>query len=301
MKTKFIVGSRGSTLALTQTKMIVSQIQDMNPGIEFEIEIIKTQGDLIQDVPLHKMNDKGIFVKEIEQALLEKRIDLAVHSMKDMPTKMDERLCFPVIPKREDPRDVLIIKSGTDFEELKKISGLKIGTGSKRRVYQLDRIFDNAHFDPIRGNIDTRINKLHSQDIDAIMLAASGLIRVGRENEISHYLDQKSFVSAPCQGILALQTRSGDNEILEKIQALEDDISRIQYNAERAFLAGVDGGCHVPVGAYCDVSGNDITIYGVYGDADGNKLIKESISGSKEAAAELGAELARKIIKLLEE
>ncbi len=300
MKQKFKVGSRGSNLALTQTKMIVSQLEKLNPNIDFEIEIIKTQGDLIQDVPLHKMNDKGIFVKEIEQALLEKRIDLAVHSMKDMPTKMDEKLCFPVIPKREDARDVLIIKGGSSFEELKNISGLKIGTGSKRRVYQLDRIFKNAEFDPIRGNIDTRIKKLHAQDLDAIMLAASGLIRLKREDEISHYLDQKDFISAPCQGILALQTRKEDKDTFDVIKKLEDSISRIQYNAERAFLAGVDGGCHVPVGAYCDVSGDNITIYGVYGDKEGNKLIKDSISGDRVSAAELGAELADKIIKLLE-
>ena len=297
---KIIVGTRGSHLAFTQTSLIVKKLESLNKDVEFEIKIIKTKGDKIQDIPLHKMNDKGIFVKEIEEELIAGKIDMAVHSMKDMPTLMDRRLDFPVIPKREDPRDVLIIKEGCSYEELKALKNITIGTGSKRRVHQLKMIFPNAEFYPIRGNIDTRIRKLKDENLDAIMIAASGIKRIGRESEVSEYMDEIEFIPAPCQGILALQTRKNDQKIIDILMKAEDSSARIQYRAERAFLAAVDGGCHVPVGAYCEIQNDNITIYGIYGDKDGNKLIKDKITGLSKNAESLGTQLGEKIKKTLE-
>lgn len=298
---KIIVGSRGSQLALTQTKQIVEKLKGQNSGIDFEIKVIKTKGDKIQDVPLDKMNDKGIFVKEIEEQLIAGEIDLAVHSMKDMPTKMDERLDFPVIPQREDLRDALILRNGISYDELGKLSTMMIGTGSKRRKYQFKAMFENAEFDSIRGNIDTRINKLHTQDYDAIILAASGLKRINRHDEISHYFNEEEFIPAPCQGILALQTRKNDYPIIEILKSIEDKSARIQYTAERSFLEEIEGGCHAPVGAYCKITNYEITIFAVYGDELGDELIKDQISGNIVDAEHLGRTLARKMKKRLEE
>lgn len=298
---KIIVGSRGSQLALTQTKLIVNELSKLNPNVDFEIKVIKTKGDKIQDIPLDKMNDKGIFVKEIEEQLISYEIDMAVHSMKDMPTKMDERLVFPVIPKREDPRDALILKNNLKLEDLSMLETMLIGTGSKRRSYQFKAFYPKAEFEPIRGNIDTRINKLHTQKLDGIILAASGLKRISRENEISHYFDEKTMVPAPCQGILALQTRTNDYQVIAVLSKVEDRCSRIQYIAERAYLEEIEGGCHAPVGAYCEINGDKITIYAVYGDEQGSKLIRDDITGATDNADELGRTLAKKMKRALEE
>lgn len=298
---KIIVGSRGSQLALTQTKLIVEKLKKQNSEIDFEIKVIKTKGDKIQDIPLDKMNDKGIFVKEIEEQLIAGEIDLAIHSMKDMPTKMDERLDFPVIPKREDPRDALILREGISYEELRDLEVMIIGTGSKRRMYQFKSVFQNAQFESIRGNIDTRINKLHTQNFDAIILAASGLKRINRQAEISYYFNEEEFIPAPCQGVLALQTRKYDYQIITILNSIEDESARIQYTAERAFLEEIEGGCHAPVGAYCKITSEDITIFAVYGDELGKYLIKDNISGKVIDAEQLGRNLARKMKKSLEE
>ncbi len=297
---KIIVGSRGSKLALTQTNLIVDKLRKLNPNINFEIEVIKTKGDEIQDIPLDKMNDKGIFVKEIEDQLISGEIDMAVHSMKDMPAKMDERLTFPVIPKREDARDALILRENLKFKDLGTLEAMVIGTGSKRRGYQLKDLYPKSEFEPIRGNIDTRINKLRTQNLDGIILAASGLRRIGRENEISHYFDLKTMIPAPCQGILALQTRANDYQVIAVLRKLEDKDSRIQYIAERAYLEEIEGGCHAPVGAYCEINNNSITIYAVYGDEQGRNLIKDSITGAVGNADELGRSLAKKMKLALE-
>ena len=298
---KIIVGSRGSQLALTQTKLIVNELSKLNPNVDFEIKVIKTKGDKIQDIPLDKMNDKGIFVKEIEEQLISYEIDMAVHSMKDMPTKMDERLVFPVIPKREDPRDALILREGISYEELRDLEVMIIGTGSKRRMYQFKSVFQNAQFESIRGNIDTRINKLHTQNYDAIILAASGLKRINRQNEISHYFNEEEFIPAPCQGVLALQTRKNDYQIITILNSIEDESARIQYTAERSFLEEKEGGCHAPVGAFCKITDEGITIFAVYGDELGKYLINDQISGKIIDADKLGRTLARKMKKSLEE
>lgn len=294
-----VVGTRGSTLALSQTLQIVNELKKHHKNIRFEVQVIKTKGDLNQETPLHKMNDKGIFVKEIEEKLIRGEIDLAVHSMKDMPSVMDERLDFAVIPKREDPRDVLILREGLEEKDLGKMECLRIGTGSKRRAYQLRKIYPKAQTTDIRGNIDTRIRKIQEQGLDGVILAASGLKRINRASEIGMYFDPKAMIPAPCQGILALQTRAEDSFIKELLQVIADEESTIQYLAERAFMAEIEGGCHLPMGAYCEVHGDRLTVRGVFGDEDGERLVYGSVEGEREKACVLGKQLATQLKKSL--
>ncbi|MEG0580369.1 MAG: hydroxymethylbilane synthase, partial [Niameybacter sp.] len=246
---KVVVGTRGSKLALTQSKWVVSQLEACNPEVEFEIKIIKTKGDLIQNVPLDKIGDKGLFVKEIEQQLLEGKIDLAIHSMKDMPSEVCQGLQFTYTPVREDARDVLILKKPINYlSELPE--GARIGTGSKRRKYQLLAARPDLSIEPIRGNIDTRISKIETENLDGIVLAAAGVKRIGREDEIGYYLPVDVVLPAPAQGALAIEIREADERIYNLIRPIEDINSQIQIEAERAFLKGVDGSCHMPIGAY---------------------------------------------------
>lgn len=296
-----VVGTRGSTLALSQTLLIVNELKKHYKNIHFEVQIIKTKGDINQATPLHKMNDKGIFVKEIEEKLIAEDIDLAVHSMKDMPSLMDERLDFPVISRREDARDVLILREGLAADQILESSSLLIGTGSKRRAYQLRKWYPNAQTRDIRGNIDTRIRKIKEEGLDGVILAASGLHRIERSDEISMYFDPAWMIPAPCQGILALQTRKKDDFMRDLLRVIEDEQATIQYRAERAFLSEIEGGCHLPMGAYCEVQGDEITVRGVFGDENGNRLVYSSIQGRAEEAEQLGKKLAINLKKSLEE
>lgn len=293
---KIVVGTRGSKLALTQTNWVVNELKKKHPNVEFEVKIIKTKGDLIQNVSLDKIGDKGLFVKEIEQQLLNKEIDMAVHSMKDMPSNLPDGLKFASIPKREDPRDALILKEGySSLEDLPK--GATIGTGSKRRKYQLLKHRPDLNIVSIRGNIDTRIRKIEDENLDGVVLAASGLIRAGLHNNISQYLPVDIMIPAPAQGALALEIRDNDIELEKIIDCLKDDVTKIQVEAERGFLDGVNGSCHIPMGAYCTVDDENIKLVGLYGDEEGTKLVIKSISGQASKARELGLELAELISK----
>lgn len=293
---KIIVGTRGSKLALIQTNWVVEALKKANPGIEFEVKVIKTKGDLVTHLPLHKIGDKGLFTKEIEQHLLDKEIDLAVHSMKDMPSTLPEGLKFANVPKREDPRDVLVLKEGyTNLDDLPK--GAKIGTGSKRRTYQLLKYRPDLEIVPIRGNIDTRIRKIEDENLHGIVLAASGLIRADLEERISYYIPTDVMVPAPAQGALAIEIRKDDSIIEDLVSHIKDEATEIQVAAERGFLTGVNGSCHVPMGAYCDIKGDNITLTGLYGDEDGNKLVIKSLEGKIEDASKLGFELADIVLK----
>lgn len=293
---KIIVGTRGSKLALIQTNWVVEALKKANPGIEFEVKVIKTKGDLVTHLPLHKIGDKGLFTKEIEQHLLDKEIDLAVHSMKDMPSTLPEGLKFANVPKREDPRDVLVLKEGyTNLDDLPK--GAKIGTGSKRRTYQLLKYRPDLEIVPIRGNIDTRIRKIEDENLHGIVLAASGLIRADLEERISYYIPTDVMVPAPAQGALAIEIRKDDSIIEDIVSHIKDEATEIQVAAERGFLTGVNGSCHVPMGAYCDIKGDNITLTGLYGDEDSNKLVIKSLEGKIEDASKLGFELADIVLK----
>lgn len=293
---KLVVGTRGSNLALVQTNWVVDQLKKENPGVEFEVKIIKTKGDLIKDLPLDKIGDKGLFVKEIEKSLLDGEIDMAVHSMKDMPSYLPEGLKFAHSPKREDPRDALIFKEG--YKSLDDLpQGARIGTGSKRRKYQLLKHRPDLEIVPIRGNIETRIKKIETEKLDGVVLAASGLRRAGLDDKIDYYIPTDIMLPAPAQGILALEIREDDKETEKIIDSIKDNITKVQIDAERGFLIGVNGSCHIPMGAYCEVDGEKITLTGLYGDGDGKKIVIQSKEGTLADAQKIGYELAKSVLK----
>ena len=293
---KIRVGTRGSNLALIQTNWAIDRLKEKFPEVEFEVKIIKTKGDKILHLSLDKIGDKGLFVKEIESQLLEGEIDLAVHSMKDMPAEVVEGLKFAAVPKREDPRDVIILREGLNsFDELP--IGATIGTGSKRRKYQLLRKRPDLNIVPIRGNIETRISKIESENLDGIVLAASGVIRADLEEKITEFLPVDLMIPAPAQGALALEIREDDEELEKMIDAIKDEISQIQTDAERSYLAGIDGSCHIPMGAYCEIDGEKLTLTGIFGDEDGEKITVASLEGDRDNPKELGSNLAKLILK----
>ena len=297
---KLVVGTRGSNLALVQTNWVVDQLKKENPGVEFEVKIIKTKGDLIKDLPLDKIGDKGLFVKEIEKSLLDGEIDMAVHSMKDMPSYLPEGLKFAHSPRREDPRDALIFREGyKTLEDLPQ--GAKIGTGSKRRKYQLLKHRPDLEIVPIRGNIETRIKKIETEKLDGVVLAASGLRRAGLDDKIDYYIPTDIMLPAPAQGILALEIREDDKETEKIIDSIKDDITKIQIDAERGFLIGVNGSCHIPMGAYCEIEGEKITLTGLYGDGEGKKIVVQSQVGTLADAPKIGYELAKSVLKEYEQ
>lgn len=293
---KIVVGTRGSNLALVQTNWVVNELKKANPEVEFEIKVIKTKGDLVQNIPLDKIGDKGLFVKEIEQNLLDKNIDMAVHSMKDMPSTLPAGLKFAGSPKREDPRDALILKEGyNSIDDLPQ--GAKIGTGSKRRQFQLLKYRPDLEIVPIRGNIETRMKKIETENLDGVVLAASGLKRAGLDSNIDYYIPTDIMLPAPAQGILALEIREGDVETEKVINSIKDENTQIQIDAERGFLIGVDGSCHIPMGAYCDIQGDKIKLTGLYGDGEGKTIIVKSQEGTLEDAQTIGYELAKSVLK----
>lgn len=296
---KVVVGTRGSKLALTQTNWVIEALRRQYPHITFETKIIKTKGDLIQNKPLDKIGDKGLFTKEIEIELLNGDIDFAVHSMKDMPSQLPEGLEFAVSPRREDARDALILKPG--YESLDDLpQGAVIATGSKRRKYQLLAYRPDLKIVPIRGNVDTRLRKMEEQELDGVVLAASGLHRLGLNKKITCYLPSSIMLPAPAQGILAIEVRKDDVRIKDLIKVLEDPITTIQMTAERAFMDAINGGCHMPIGAYCEVVGSELRMLGLFGDEEGNKLVVKELSGPVGTEKELGEELARVLRKEFE-
>ncbi|RKD30622.1 hydroxymethylbilane synthase [Thermohalobacter berrensis] len=295
---KIVVGSRGSKLALRQTNWVIDILKEKFEDVEFEVKVIKTKGDKIVNVSLDKIGDKGLFVKEIEKELLEGKIDMAVHSMKDMPSEMTEGLTFSGIPKREDYRDVLVLRDGyKDIDDIPK--GGRIGTGSKRRKYQLLKYRPDLEVVSIRGNVDTRIKKIENENLHGVVLAAAGLKRIGLEDKISSYLSPDIVLPAPAQGALALQIRKDRLKLDKMLKKISDRKTEIQIKAERAFLKGVGGSCHVPIGALCNVIEDRIILEGILGDEDGSKLVREKIEGKIGDEETIGYKLADKILKEL--
>ncbi|AEB76681.1 hydroxymethylbilane synthase [Clostridium botulinum] len=296
---KIIVGSRGSKLALTQTNWVIDKIKENHPQVNFEIKIISTKGDRIQHMPLDKIGGKGLFVQEIEEQLINGQIDLAVHSMKDMSTDIPEELKFSYVPVREDYRDVLILnKKYKSIDELPK--GAKIGTGSKRRKYQLLDYRNDLKIVPIRGNVDTRIKKIETENLDGIVLASAGIKRLGLEDKIDYnifYLEKDIMLPSPAQGILALEIKRGRKDLENILKSIEDEISTIQAEAERAFLKGVNGGCHVPIGALCSINKDTVEVTGLLGKEDASKIVRKTLVGSIDEAEYIGYELAKIVLK----
>jgi hydroxymethylbilane synthase len=291
---KVIVGSRGSNLAITQTNWVLSSLREKCPELEFEIKIIKTKGDKILDKALDKIGDKGLFVTEIENELINGDIDLAVHSMKDMPSEQPDGLMFAGVPKREDPRDVLVLREGINSLDEVPIGG-KIATGSKRRKYQLLKLRPDLEIMPIRGNVETRIRKIKDENLDGTILAAAGIKRIGLEHKISQYFEADEMIPAPAQGVLAIEVKSDRLDLIELLSLIKDRETQIQVDAERSFLEGVDGSCHMPIGAFGKIDGDLLILSAVLGREDGSHLVRKTLSGHVDDAKYIGHRLAEMV------
>ena len=284
------IGTRGSQLALCQANWVKERLLQTHPDLQVTLVKIKTTGDRIQDAPLAKIGGKGLFVKEIEEALIQKRIDLAVHSIKDVPTELPVGLHLSAVTKREDPRDVFISKDATSLKDLPQ--GAKIGTSSLRRQAQLLHFRGDFEMVPLRGNLDTRLKKLRAMNLDGIVLALAGVKRLGLEERITEIIPTEISLPAIGQGALGIETRKDDEEIEKRIQFLNDKDSWIAVSAERAFLEKLEGGCQVPIAAFAQTFGTTLQIDGLVGTIDGKRLIRHHIEGSIEKAESLGIELA---------
>lgn len=260
------VGTRASKLAIIQTEIIINKLKEAYPSYTFEIVKISTKGDQIQDRSLSKIGDKGIFVTEIENQLLNHSIDLAIHSMKDLPSVLPDALTITNIISREDARDVLILPMNHDTLKANPI----IGTSSIRRIASIKRMIPNCTIKDIRGNIDTRLKKLDEGQYDAIILAAAGVKRIGLEHRIYQYLDISSFIPACCQGAIAIECRKEDKELIDTINSISNLEDTICTFAERNFLKQLDGNCHLPMGGYCHKTEKGYTFYGLYGQDENN-------------------------------
>ncbi|MCL5237640.1 MAG: hydroxymethylbilane synthase [Nitrospirae bacterium] len=296
MKNKIVIGTRGSKLALWQAEWIKSELQKRNPGLEIEFNKIKTTGDKILDVPLAKVGGKGLFVKEIEEALLRNEADIAVHSMKDVPTDFPGGLHLAVICKREDPRDAFIapVQSSKfkvqSFKELPQ--GACVGTSSLRRSCQLLSIRPDLKIEQLRGNLDTRLRKLDEGQFDAIILAAAGVKRLGWTARITETLSPETSLPAIGQGAVGIECRTSDEFINRLIAPLNHPETSVCVRAERSLLKKLEGGCQVPVAAYARLVNGKLIIEGLVGSVSGDRIIKDRLEGSPEHAESLGVKLA---------
>ena len=288
------IGTRGSALALAQAAWVKAKLEEQYPEGRVESIIIKTSGDRFVEAPVQAIGGKGIFTKEIEDALLKKEIDVAVHSMKDLPTELAPGLTVAAVPEREDSRDVLVSSGAKKLAELS--SGAKVGTGSLRRRAQILYHRSDLNVIPIRGNIDTRLKKLDAGEVDALVMAAAGLKRIERQDRIVEFISECVCVNAVAQGALALESRA-DDSVLEQLAFLHDGTTSTEVAAERSFLKRLGGGCHVPVGARATVIGNELKLLGIVANPDGNSLYRDEMTGLAENALELGKELAERLLR----
>jgi hydroxymethylbilane synthase len=284
------IGTRKSKLALWQANFIKEKLEKR--GHKVELVLITTSGDKIQDVPLAKIGGKGLFVKEIEEALMRKEIDLAVHSLKDVPMTLPEGLTIGAITERENPFDVLISLKGVHFEDLPQ--GAKVGTSSLRRQVQIKRRRRDLKVETLRGNVDTRLRKLQEGFYDAIILAYAGVKRMGMEDKITQVLED--FIPAVGQGSLAIEIREDDQDVWQVVRDLDHTESRTRAECERAFLRELQGGCQVPIGAYSWIEGDNILIKGFVSDLEGIKFIEGMKSAGMKCAEQIGAQLARELL-----
>ena len=294
MKEKIIIGTRSSKLALWQAHHIADCLRNQYQGLIVEIKHIMTTGDKILDVPLAKIGGKGLFTKELEVAMLSGEIDLAVHSLKDMPTVLPEGLILAAITKRVDPGDALVAPTYKTLDDLPH--GAKIGTSSLRRKAQLLSYRPDLQISDLRGNVDTRLNKLISENLDGIVLAAAGLKRLGWEEKITQIIPQQICLPAVGQGALAIETRADDTVMHERLAFLNNTDSFYATTGERAFLRTVEGGCQVPVGVYGTVENDLLELEAVIATVDGKTIIRDKIKGETKTAEFLGEELARKML-----
>ncbi|MBW1645889.1 MAG: hydroxymethylbilane synthase [Deltaproteobacteria bacterium] len=294
-KQKLIIGSRGSALARWQAEWVKGRLTAAHPELEVTIELIKTKGDKILDVPLAKVGGKGLFVKEIEDALLDGRIDLAVHSMKDVPTELPPGLGITVIPEREDPRDAFFSHDGTPLAQLP--AGSIIGTSSLRRRSQLKHRFPALALKDLRGNVDTRLKKLANHEYDGIILAYAGVKRLGLDGRVTEVLPVSLSLPAIAQGALGLETRLDDRDTYELIAFLHHQPTSVAVTAERAFLRTLEGGCQVPIAAHATLDDDGlVTLTGLVAREDGSLVLQETAS-SHQDPDELGTSLANQLLE----
>lgn len=297
---KLTIGSRGSKLALWQAEWIKAQLEGPATDAEISIRIIKTTGDEMKSAPLAIIGGQGVFTKEIEEALLDRRIDLAVHSLKDLPTAIPDGLVLAAITRREDPRDALIVRRGLAPSD-NSIEGLTqnalVGTSSPRRRAQLKHLRPDLSLVELRGNVDTRLRKLDAGEYDAVILAAAGLQRLGAGDRISSFIPTDTMVPAVGQGALAVEARAGDHEILQLLRSLEDQATRACCTAERALLSELGGGCQLPIAAHATASGQTLTLIGLVASTDGRQIVRDQISGAAGEAELLGQELATRLLE----
>ena len=288
------IGTRGSKLALAQSQWIKKRIETKYPHIQVELVKIKTTGDKILNSPLSRIGGKGLFVKEIEEALIREEIDVAVHSMKDVPARLPVALTLSTFPEREDPRDALISIGDRTLEELPQGSG--VGTCSLRRAAQLLHLRPDLNMVPLRGNIETRLRKLRSGDLQAIILATAGIKRLGLATNITQVISPEQILPAIGQGALGLEVRRDDENTINLLDFLNHKKTEVTIRAERAFLNELEGGCQVPIAAFARLNGKNLRLEGMVAELDGSKIIRDELSGEKDRAEEIGIELARRLL-----
>ncbi|MDQ6958263.1 MAG: hydroxymethylbilane synthase [Mariprofundaceae bacterium] len=287
------IATRGSALALWQAEHVAAELERLHEGVTTELIRIKTTGDKILDVPLAKVGGKGLFTKEIEEALLDGRADLAVHSMKDVPAELPEKLAIRAILERADPRDAVATVTGGPFSTLP--ANAKIGTSSLRRVCQIRAKYPGFEFVAIRGNVQTRLDKL-GKEADAVVLAAAGVKRLGIDDQMHFFLEMDEMLPAVAQGAIGIETRAGDERINPLTEVLNHPDTAVCVAAERAFLARLEGGCQVPIAGHATLDGDTLHMQGLVGEVDGSQLIRRSLSGSRTEAISLGTTLADEVL-----
>ena len=290
------IGSRKSQLALVQTYWVQAELQKHFPDIEFEVLTMSTQGDKILDVALAKIGDKGLFTKELEVGMLNHDTDIAVHSLKDLPTNLPEGLMLGCVTERENPADAVVLHEKHKDKQLETLpEGAVIGTSSLRRLAQLRHHFPHFEFKDIRGNLNTRLQKLDEGGYDAIILAVAGLTRLGMGDRIHQTISPDISLHAVGQGALGIECRDGDENILELLKVLEHTPTAQRCHAERAFLRELEGGCQVPIGVNTQVENNQLTLTGMVASLDGKRLIRDTVTGDASNAEPLGIDLAHRL------
>ena len=300
MKDCLIIGSRGSRLALWQAEWVKAQLGALYPNLAVNIEIIKTSGDVLKDAPLSLIGGKGVFTKELEEALLDGRIDLAVHSLKDLPTILPDNLTIAAITEREDTRDALVLRAGFNLSSasLKSLpEGAIVGTSSLRRLAQLKHLRPDIGIKDLRGNVDTRLRKLDTGDYDAIILASAGLRRLGLQERISAPISTDEMLPAVGQGALAIETRVDDSFALKHLAQLEHAATRDACTAERALLRSLGGGCQLPIAAHAVVSETHLRLEGLVAGLSGDVIIRDALEGPAWDARELGKSLGLRLLE----
>ncbi|UIE39612.1 hydroxymethylbilane synthase [Leptodesmis sichuanensis] len=288
------IGSRKSQLALVQTYWVKDQLQKAFPDRAFEVHTMSTQGDKILDVALAKIGDKGLFTKELEVGMINGDIDFAVHSLKDLPTRLPEGLMLGCVTERENPADALVVHEQYKDKQLETLpEGAVVGTSSLRRLAQLRHHFPHLSFKDVRGNLNTRLAKLDAGEYDALILAVAGLERLGMSDRIHQAIPAEISLHAVGQGALGIECRADDAEILELLKALQHQPTADRCYAERAFLRELEGGCQVPIGVNTVLDGDSLTLTGIVASLDGQKLVKDSVTGPAAEAERLGTELAQ--------